>query len=71
MCLLRSILISIIKQAHGATPTSDMDIGASQTRLLSNVLTAINNYLSVFSNVISILLLAAHKALSKDRVDSF
>jgi hypothetical protein len=37
VCLLRSILISIIEQAHGATPTSDIDIGASQSRLLNEV----------------------------------
>ena len=38
VCLLRSNLIAIIKQAHGATPTSNMAIGASQTRLLDEVL---------------------------------
>lgn len=31
----RSILM--IKQTHGATPTSDMDIGASQSLLLCGV----------------------------------
>lgn len=37
MCLIGSILISMIEQAHGANPTSDIDIGASQTQLLSEV----------------------------------
>ena len=39
------ILISIIKQAHGATPTSDMDIGATQTGCYLPLLAKLSNIL--------------------------
>ena len=37
VCLLKSIFISRIEQAHGVSPTSYPDNGASQTRLLCDV----------------------------------